>query len=302
MRIKALFASGVTVACFLAIYGCGDDDDNGGARASLKGEACQVTNDCSNGLACLPIPGGAGGICTLGTFRIEQTAKECALIECTAASDCCGTPPSNCANLLLQCNADAGTASTIACQQYEQQCKCDTARVDCESSKCVFKCATDSECLSSGTGGRKCAGGKCVQCAGDSDCSSGQQCLSGTCQSPCQGDGDCAGFNRCLSGKCIESGCQTDRECVAATRNVEATCGTDGKCIVPCQTDLECGNPKSYSFFSCIQNQCLYTGCATDKDCRLLLTGPSDSGTLPSKQHVVCRDKAAPGTVTKPAQ
>ena len=130
----------------------------------------------------------------------------------------------------------------------------------------------------------------------------GLECLSGTCQAPCQTDGDCAGFNRCLAGKCIESGCQTDRECVAATRNVEATCGTDGKCIVPCQTDLECGNPKSYSFFSCIQNQCLYTGCQSDKDCRLLLTGASDAGTLPAKQHVVCRDKVAPGNVTRPAQ
>ncbi len=300
MRVKALFASGVTLAGFLAIYGCGEDDKST-ARASLKGEACQVTNDCSGGLACVPIPGNAGGVCTVGTFRIDQTAKECALIECTAAADCCTTPPPNCPNLLNTCTADAGPVSTSACQQYELQCKCDTAKTDCENSKCVSKCTTDTECFSNGSG-RKCAGGKCVQCAGDSDCANGQQCLSGTCQSPCQGDGDCAGFNRCLSGKCIESGCQTDRECVASTRNVEATCGTDGKCIVPCQTDLECGNPKNYSFFSCLQNQCVYTGCGTDKDCRLFLTGPSDSGTLPAKQHVVCREKAAPGSVTRPAQ
>lgn len=299
MRFKAVFASSVVVAGFLAIYGCGDDEP--AARVSQKGEACQVTNDCAGGLACAPIPGGAGGVCTVGSFRIEQTARECALIECTSAADCCGTPPSSCPNLLNLCAADAGSSSTTACQQYDALCKCDTTKTDCEQNKCVNKCSTDAECTSS-SAGRKCAGGKCVQCAGDSECSNGQQCLSGTCQSPCQTDGDCAGFNRCNAGKCIESGCQTDRECVASTRNVEATCGTDGKCIVPCQTDLECGNPKSYSFFSCLQNQCVYTGCQTDKDCRLLLTGPSDSGTLPSKQHVVCRDKTAPGLVTKPAQ
>ena len=131
---------------------------------------------------------------------------------------------------------------------------CDATKVGCEQSLCVTKCTTDTECINTSTG-RKCAGGKCVQCAGDTDCPTGQQCLSGMCQAPCQTDGDCAGFQRCQAGKCIEGGCQIDRECVASTRNVEATCGTDGKCIVPCQTDLECGNPKSYSFFSCIATQ-----------------------------------------------
>jgi hypothetical protein len=298
MRVRAAFASSVLIAAFVAVYGCSKDDPS--TRASQKGEACTVTNDCTGGLACVPVPGGAVSICTVATFQISQTAKECALIQCTTADDCCGTPPSSCPNLLNLCAADAGSSSITACQQYELLCKCDTKKVDCEASKCVNKCTTDTECTLNGTG-RKCAGGKCVQCAGDTDCTNGQQCLSGVCQSPCESDGDCAGFDRCTAGKCIESGCQTDRECVASTRNVEATCGTDGKCIVPCQTDLECGNPKSYSFFSCIQNQCVYTGCQSDKDCRLLLTGPSDSGTLPAKQHVVCRDKATPGATTKPA-
>jgi hypothetical protein len=182
----------------------------------------------------------------------------------------------------------------------------------------------DSTCAINGGGG-KCLGGKCGQCASDDDCGgagSDLTCVSGKCQAPCQGDGDCAGFDRCLQGKCVESGCQTNRECIAATRNVEATCGTDGKCIVPCQTDLECGNPKGYSFFSCVGGQCLYMGCESDKDCRLLLGSGSSSssssssssgttssssssgssGVLSSKQHVVCRDKQVPNATTKPAQ
>jgi Cys-rich repeat protein len=293
-----LFASGVAVVTIAAIYGCSKDDP--AVRVSQKGEACQVTNDCSAGLACIPMPGGAVSICTVGAFQISQTAKECAITECSVAADCCQTPPSNCPTLAMECAADAGVVSTSACQQFDLLCKCDTTRIDCESNKCVNKCTTDTECISGGTG-RKCAGGRCVQCALDSECSSGQQCLNGTCQAPCMTDGDCAGFQRCQSGRCVEGGCQTDRECVASTRNVEATCGTDGKCIVPCQTDLECGNPKSYSFFSCIQNQCIYTGCQNDKDCRLLLTGASDASTLPPKEHVVCRDKTTPGNVTKPA-
>jgi len=300
MRFKAVFGSSVLIAGFVAVYGCGKDDTPT-ARISQKGEACQVTNDCAGGLACIPVPGGAVSICTVATFQITQTARECAVIDCTTAADCSPTLPSSCPNLLNACAADAGSSSVTACQQYDLLCKPDTNKIDCVQNKCINKCTSDVECVSS-SAGRKCAGGVCVQCAGDSDCSNGQQCLSGTCQSPCQTDGDCAGFNRCNAGKCVESGCQTDRECVAATKNVEATCGTDGKCIVPCQTDLECGNPKAYSFFSCIQNQCLYTGCQTDKDCRLLLTGPSDSGTLPAKQHVVCRDKTTPSNLTKPAQ
>jgi hypothetical protein len=301
MRIKSILASGfVTLAALVSVgsNGCSDDED-AESRTSRKGEACQVTNDCSPGLSCLPIPGGAGGLCVTGEFRIAQTAKECAIIECSQATDCCGTPPAMCPQLLSQC-ADSGTGS-IECEQYEAFCKCDTNKIDCEQNKCVTKCTGDDDCLASGSG-RKCAGGKCVQCAGDTDCGDDLQCLSGQCQAPCESDGDCPGFNRCSSGRCIPGGCDTDRECVAATRNVEATCGTDGKCIVPCQTDLECGNPKSYSFFSCVQNQCVYVGCETDKDCRLLATGPSDAGTLPPKQRVVCRDKAAPGNQTIPAQ
>lgn len=301
MRAKAAFASSLMVVAFVAGNGCGKDSETT-ARSSLKGEACQVTNDCVAGLACVPVPNGAVSICTVATFQITQTQRECLVTECSTAADCCGTPPSSCPNLLNLCTADAGSSSVTACIQYEALCKCDTMKVDCEQDKCITKCTADTECTQNGSG-RKCAGGKCVQCAGDTDCSSGQQCLSGVCQSPCLSDGDCSGFNRCAAGKCVESGCQTDRECVASTRNVEATCGTDGKCIVPCQTDLECGNPKGYSFYSCIKSQCVYTGCQSDKDCRLLReSGGFDAGgVVSSKQHFVCRDKTTPGLVTKPA-
>jgi hypothetical protein len=106
-------------------------------------------------------------------------------------------------------------------------------------------------------------------------------------------DGDCPAFNRCNNGGCVESGCQTDRECVAYTRHVDATCGGDGKCIVPCQTDLECGNPADYSFYSCISGSCTYTGCSTDKDCELswYYTHGFDAGVPGSHSHFSCRDK-----------
>ena len=304
----ATIASGVVLLGVLVAStnsGCGKGEPTAEvpSRLARKGEACQTTNDCAAGLACLPQ--GNASVCVLAAFKVAQTAKECALIECKAPSDCCPTPPSSCPSYKQACDEarTAGSPEPIsACTYYEANCVCDTAQRDCEEGKCVIKCVNDSTCSIAGSGG-KCVGGKCAACASDSDCGEGSElsCVNGKCQPPCQGDGDCEGFDRCVEGKCVESGCQTTRECIAATRNVEATCGTDGKCIVPCQTDLECGNPKGYSFYSCVEGQCLYMGCESDKDCRLLLTGPTGSGSLDDDEHVVCRDKKVPNATTKPA-
>jgi len=299
-----------TSTAFVSIVNCGD------VRQARKGEACQTTDDCAGGLACVPATVG-GGVCVLGAFSVAQTAKECAIIECTTPQDCCGPPPASCPGDLQLCQLDAGAASQQACARYNTQCVCDTTQRDCEQNKCVAKCTENNTCIGSGTG-RICAGGRCVQCGQDTDCVGGAlKCKSGKCQAPCEGDGDCPGFERCLAGECAQGGCSTNRECVAATRNVEATCGTDGKCIVPCATDLECGNPKNFKFFSCVSGQCLYLGCASDKDCRLFLEGTistssssggssgtsaSSGGTTTTKQHIVCRDKQTPGNTTIPAQ
>jgi hypothetical protein len=260
-----------------------------------------VTNDCAEGLACAPVPGGfGGGVCVTGEFRVAPTAKECAMVECANGIDCCdGTSTVNCARLRADCLNDAGPDPASACAAYSAQCGCLSGRIDCERGKCVSHCTDDTDCALFGSG-RRCAGGNCVQCALDEDCQAGFQCVTGSCQPPCAGDGDCAGFDRCLSGRCVASGCQTDRECVAATRVVDARCGTDGKCIVPCETDLECGNPSGYSFFSCIDKRCTYVGCETDKDCRLFFTGPSDASTLSARQHPVCREPGL-GDVLEPS-
>jgi hypothetical protein len=334
MKIKALVVgSGLLVlgaTASMVNSGCGDDDPTQAepARLARKGEACQTTNECAAGLACLPqSSAGGGGVCVLGVFSVSQTAKECAIIECRAATDCCDNPPSQCENLKQNCDfqRDAGSVNPTSCTTYEQLCVCDTTRRDCEAGKCITKCVNDSTCTISGAGG-KCLGGTCGQCSSDTDCATGGSteriCNSGRCQEKCQGDGDCPGFDRCIQGRCTAGGCQTNRECIASTRNVEATCGTDGRCIVPCQTDLECGNPRGYTFFSCVGGQCLDIGCESDKDCGLRFptsssssssssssgttsgttSGSSSGGTLGSGRHVICRDKVTPNPTTKPAQ
>lgn len=274
--------------------GCKSSDDTPARRESRKGEACQTTNDCAAGLSCVPVAstGGGGapgiGVCVTGEFKVTQTAKECAIIQCQQAADCCPTPPSTCPQLAAQCG-DAGP-SNFACQQYNALCKCDALRYDCVDERCRTRCNLDSDC----GGTLKCSGGRCVQCVDDSTCLTGETCINGACTPPCQGDGDCPAFNRCQAGKCVPGGCTTDRECIAATRNVESTCGTDGNCIIPCQTDLECGDPKNYRFYSCINRQCIYVGCSSDKDCLLYAYGTVDAS-VPNpngKTHIVCRDKA----------
>jgi hypothetical protein len=183
----------------------------------------------------------------------------------------------------------------FACTEYDQECKCDATKFDCQAGTCRSRCTMDSDCTNRGG---HCSGGQCVACTDDSMCMSmpGTTCVNGACIPPCVSDSDCPLFDRCSSGKCIDSGCQTNRECVAATRNVEATCGTNGKCIIPCATDLECGSPTSYKFFSCINRQCIFVGCMTDKDCELLFG--LDGGTGLNKDHPVCRDKATTSPTT----
>ncbi|MDB4946001.1 MAG: hypothetical protein JWP97_5535 [Labilithrix sp.] len=290
----ALLAAAVVVVT-VVMTACGADDP--APRTSARGEACRVTADCAEGLACAPLPGSAGGACVTGQFHVVPTAKECAITRCEQSADCCnGEDVQRCQALIAQCELDAGPPSELACAQVASECGCANGRVTCEHGACVSSCEEDLDCTGSGAG-RRCSGRRCVQCTGDIDCGGGQLCQNGSCQAGCSGDGDCAGFDRCVSGRCLPSGCQADRECVAATRNVDARCGTDGVCIVPCQTDLECGSPTSYSFFSCIEHECTYVGCESDKDCRLFFLGPSDASVLGSNQHVVCRDRGAIGDV-----
>jgi hypothetical protein len=234
--------------------GCSKDDTSS-ARASRRGEVCQVARDCEDGLFCAPVPSGSGGICVTGNFKIAKTTKSCNLIECAGASDCCAnTDPVLCAQLRQTCSADAGFTSDQACAEFVRQCGCENGTVDCELGKCVTHCTDDTQCSSSTGGPHPCSGGKCVQCTRDNDCGGGRTCVNGGCQAACTNDGACSGFDRCVSGHCIPSGCQSDRECVAATRNVDSRCGIDGKCIVPCETDLECGSPTSFQFFACQDN------------------------------------------------
>ncbi len=296
------------VAAGSLVFGCASSENSGSTstRLSRKGEACQYANDCADGLSCLPRPNAAGGICVTGEFKVEKTAKECALIQCDAPADCCPPQPSNCASLDQQCKA-GGTNAQYYCDQYQQTCVCDTRSYTCEAGACRYErtCKTGTEC----TSGTCLPGGRCAECTSDSQCYGGGKCVDNACINACSLDSDCPSFHRCDGGTCVPGTCQTDRECVAATGNVEAKCNaTEQRCVVPCQTDLECGSSQDYKFYSCIQNECVYTGCESDKECQFYFnkgasvgsssgsSGSADasfpaSGVSYGKTRIVCRDK-----------
>ena len=290
LRPSSIVASllfSVSVFASLAA-GCKSTSSSVDVRKSSKGEVCQTTNDCADGLDCVPRANQPGGLCVKGEFNVAPTAKECAVIDCAAPVDCCPATPAgiDCTNLNTQCQQFGPTSSY--CSEYKTYCACDGSRYTCTAGACSSVCQTATDC---GGGSFQCTGGKCVQCSTDSQCTGGNVCsAAGACVPPCKSDTDCSSFNRCTTGHCTATGgCQSDRECIASTKNVTATCGKDGTCVVPCQTDLECGNPEEYRFFSCISNQCIYVGCATDKECQLYLGASTGGGT--KHQQIVCRDK-----------
>ncbi len=268
-----------STAVGLTLIGCKSSDSTT-VRHSARGEECATTNDCADGLSCVPRAGAGGGVCVQGDFKVAPTAKECAVIQCATATDCCPkTFPTNCASEQQSC----AQGVTSACTYYDRYCKCDGTKFSCDNSACRSRCTTTTDCGGIGT----CTNGQCVQCTDDSQCTGGTVCNNNVCTPPCTTDTDCSSFNRCTDGRCTASGCETDRECIAATKNVTAVCKSNA-CLVPCQTDLECGNPQDYHFYSCIKSQCIYVGCQSDKECQLYLgqAGGTHTG------QIVCRDTA----------
>jgi Cys-rich repeat protein len=271
------------VAGAATVAGCKSSDST--ARQSSRGEECQTTADCAGNLACVPRPNNAGGgICVDGQFNVAPTNKECVVIECTQASDCVqpGACPTSCPTYQMECSQGIQSA----CTTYQQLCGgCSASHWACDNGTCKTQCTTAADC---GIGNAQCTNGQCVQCTDDSQCTNGNVCNNNICTPPCMSDTDCSSFNRCTNGKCTKAGCASDRECIAATKNVTAVCKSN-TCVVPCQTDLECGNPESYNFYSCIKNQCIYVGCQTDKECQLYLgqQGGTHHG------QIVCQDKPA---------
>jgi hypothetical protein len=245
------------------------------ARYSDRGESCAAANDCKPDLACV------SSMCREAGLALSHLTKACYRVECSNKDDCCATfvPNANCETYKMNCQTDP-----IFCNTYRSLCECSQ---DCMKELCVAAeagCATDSECTSTQT--PFCVSSKCRQCNKDSACPGASgKCTDGVCMSPCTNDANCPLLYSCKDSACVQTGCQSDRECAFITKNSHAEC-KNGKCQAPCESDADCANEKGATGFEiCENSECKFVGCESDVECRALLNIASARGNV----HAVCR-------------
>jgi hypothetical protein len=277
------------------VFACSSDKSTQtSSRVSKRGESCQTSGDCDTGLVCVR------NTCSVGSYNLMPTGKQCVLVSCHEAADCCPTPPVGCPTLLQGCEGGI----TFECQQYQAQCVCDASKVSCVDGQCQQVCmppdgitVTFDTCKNMGAS-FSCVAGKCVECTKDTDClptgSTMRVCKDSKCQVKCTKDTDCDPFYKCDTGSaaCVYSGCATALECISKTGNPLAVCGADKKCDVPCQSDPECvatvtqtivGQQPVTAVMSglqvCASGHCVDVGCDSDDQCRILSHLPGGSKT-----------------------
>lgn len=295
--LRAFAAVTVVSALFVA---CGDKtNQQEPLHLSKRGESCQSSNDCDSSLVCVK------GTCSVGSYNLQPTGKQCVLIACHEAKDCCPKPLADCPNLLAQCEAGL----SFDCQTYLARCSCDGSKYRCDDGKCNAVCTpsdgiTLDSCRVLGAS-FTCVANKCVECTKDTDCAEGaggvaRGCKDNKCQIKCAKDADCDPFYKCdaASSACVYSGCKTNLECISKSGNPLAVCNA-GKCDVPCQSDPECGTTTAVAGGAgalvtaglqvCVNTHCVDVGCDSDDQCRILNRLPGGSPTTAE-----CRAVATP--------
>jgi hypothetical protein len=233
-----------------------------------RGESCETRSDCEAGLTCIE------NTCVIDDFGLDQTDKICVSVACSEPADCLTQyTPEMCETLEAECTAE--TPILTSCDLRRMYCiannwECTGAGAcaftgSCTSQSGSYTCPTS-------VSGNVCDSDtdECVQCVNAVDCGANQDCVENKCVTTCHVKEDCPFFYTCDDGACVETGCETDRECVAWTYNALATCDADsGDCTEPCQTDAECDSAFNYSFRACVEGTCQDVGCDTDEECRI---------------------------------
>jgi hypothetical protein len=161
----------------------------GPTKKNLK-DACSRNLDCAYGLECVD----ASGTSTPAAASEDAGQKVARTCQWKSFGDC-DAPDS----------ADGGTVPAAA--QGTQQC----------------------------LAGYRCREGKCtVACVADPDCQKNEKCRIGVCQRTSGGQGqcfdnrDCPWPDVCYYGQCVTSNqgmrCQSDLDCHAGTRCINAIC------------------------------------------------------------------------------
>lgn len=250
-------------------------------RFSGRGESCRAKNDCAPPLACVNL------ICEAVDLPLAHTQKSCHRVECARREDCCAgfTPNEKCDVYKENCATDP-----IFCNTYRALCEC---RKDCVEELCVDEppgCMSDGECTSRQT--PYCVNSKCHECKADAQCGGpDSRCVEGSCIAACTADEQCPALHRCRDGVCVQTGCQSQRECAFLMKDPRALC-ISSKCQVPCEVDKDCKSgedrredDEDVGFNVCRQGQCVFVGCANDAECRALLRIENEEGPA----RAVCR-------------
>jgi hypothetical protein len=237
------------------------------------GESCSASSDCEITLGCVD------GVCNLRQSPISELVNECFVVECTKPEDCCANFVPEDPALCLELDAACKQGVVGDCNLHANLCLC---RRTCEDSSCVANvtCANDLDC--GGSGVLKCFSGRCVQCAADRDCGASATCLKGFCRGGCSRNEECPVLHACQEGRCVDVGCQSDRECVFATKSPISRC-EQGECMTPCESDNQCPLPLQ----GCVNGACAFVGCETDQECRVE-RGLADADPR-STEQAVCR-------------
>ncbi len=254
------------------------------------GKQCQL-KECESELDCCgELPTEAPEKCA-GRENIcfRPSAPGCVVQACTEDAEC------------------GGGRCTGICTYDQEDC---TVPTDCAPNTCVFAAGSGG----SGSGGNASGGdssggsgnttGTCSltgqTCISDANCST-NSCSSVYCrcenpdydpEDPICEDEDCEGICgfTCEGERCVvDTSCSVDEDCISQVAPycdegacVECKTNDDcddeecigGHCGPVCESDTECG-----LFESCKNNECVYVGCQTDREC--ILSAVSSEGQDP---------------------
>jgi peptidoglycan-associated lipoprotein len=126
-------------------------------------------------------------------------------------------------------------------------------------------CKNDDQCKTGSGADAKsgvCVFGKCQECAKDTDCADGKQCVDNMCLLPCTSDDACTGSTHCEAGYC-KANCVDSSSCGSGQ-----TCN-GGRCVAQgstCTDQGDCG-----AGFKCESGLCTRSDTAAssiEKDCQ----------------------------------
>ena len=303
---------------------CGTRPYEAPAKCDGRAAICQTPTL----LGCVATSCTSSATCGAGTCPAGYCSNTAA--SCTSNTDCVDTCVSGfCAASGFSCTTDQNCSSGICTARY---CSCTNPQYNpsnpicsdpdcvnlctlkCSDERCVVddSCTTNVDCTTAPR--RICSAGACVQCVQDMDCKTadGEQCRSNVCKKPCTASEQCPLFHGCKDGDCVETGCQSDRECVLAANRDTGAGGNTGvvsssssedarlsKCLpsdadpkvntckIPCENDGACGS----EFQVCDKGYCRFIGCETDDECRAYLgiQNETETDAKPYISHALCR-------------